>query len=109
MATCAENTDLGGQKLLRARRPAHGACGHMQRAMTRQVGKMPDNCSPWWNMPGNSMKSLLLAVCIGAGGSVVVGTVQAQQASTLSLEEVLAATLVHHGEGEAEAADASAG
>ncbi len=77
--------------------------------MTRQVGKMPDNCSPWWNMPGNSMKSLLLAVCIGAGGSVVVGTVQAQQASTLSLQEVLAATLVHHGEGEAEAADASAG
>lgn len=60
-------------------------------------------------MPGNWMKSRLLVVCLGAGVSVVVGMAQAQQASNMSLPEVLAATLAYHGEGETEAADAGAG
>lgn len=56
------------------------------------------------------MKSLFLSVLL-AGAALVAGAAQAQQASDMSLAEVLTATLAYHGDGEtgAEAVNAGSG
>lgn len=65
---------------------------------------MHNNYEPRWNMHSELMKSLVLGACLCAGGTAL-----AQQASEMSLADVLAATLVRHEDGAPPAVDASAG